>query len=64
MQLAYVAAVFMMAGILFPIVLVLTAVVIDSTIAGVVVLWWSWKHRHDPSVSRYFGRFAQFRGSH
>ena len=47
MQLASVAGVFMMAGILFPIVLVLAAVVIDSAIVAAVGLWWGWKHRHE-----------------
>jgi hypothetical protein len=55
MQLASVAGVFMMAGILFPIVLVLAAVVIDSAIVAAVGLWWGWKHRREAreSVSHY-----------
>jgi len=60
MQLAYVAGVFMMAGILFPIVLVLVAVLVDSAIAAAVGLWWGWTHRHDPAVSHYFHRFPHF----
>lgn len=56
MTLAYAAGVFMMAGILFPIVLVIAAVVIDSTIAAAVGLWWGWKHRRETAVGQYVTR--------
>ena len=42
MTLISVVAVFMLAGILFPIVLVLLAVVLDSGIAA----WWAWSWLH------------------
>lgn len=61
MQLAYVAGVFLMAGILFPIVLVLLAVVVDLVLAAGAGAWWTWKHRHDPSVSHYLHPFSATR---
>lgn len=55
MKLVYVAGVFALGGILFPIVLVLTAVVVDSAIAAVVAVWWGWSQLHT-SLTHYVGR--------
>ena len=56
MTLAYAAGVFMMAGILFPIVLVLAAVLIDSTIDATVGLLCGLKHRRETAVGQYVTR--------
>ena len=42
MTLISIVAVFMLAGILFPIVLVLLAVLLDSGVAA----WWAWSWLH------------------
>lgn len=55
MKLVYVAGVFALGGILFPIVLVLTAVVVDSAIAAIVAVWWGWSQLH-MSLTHYVGR--------
>lgn len=57
MKLVYVAGVFALGGILFPIVLVLTAVVVDSAIAAVVAVWWGWSRFHT-SLTHYIGRHS------
>lgn len=57
MKLVYVAGVFALGGILFPIVLVLTAVVVDSAIAAVVAVWWGWSQLHT-SFTHYVARHS------
>lgn len=57
MKLAYVAGVFALGGILFPIVLVLTAVVVDSAIAAAVAVWWGWSQLHG-SFTRHVARHS------
>lgn len=57
MKLLSVAGVFMLGGILFPIVLVLLAIVVDSTIAAVVAVWWGWSRLHG-SFSHYLARHS------
>ena len=57
MKLVYVAGVFMLGGILFPIVLVLAAIVVDSAIAAVVAAWWGWSRIH-ASFTHYLARHS------
>jgi hypothetical protein len=57
MKLLSVAGVFMLGGILFPIVLVLLAILVDSTIAAAVAVWWGWSRLHG-SYAHYVARHS------
>lgn len=60
MTLLSVAGVFLLGGILFPIVLVPLALMVDSAIAAGVVAWWGWTRLHT-SYTHYHERHAALR---